>query len=121
MAFYCDPSEVEFAREPLAEVLREIAEGKALLVDVRSDEEWAEGHVEGAIFLPVMSLVEGCDPAALAAVLPAEKVLYTHCRVGMRAKAAAMVLGRLGYEVRPLEPGFEELVEAGFRPATLAP
>lgn len=119
MAFYFDPSEVEFATEPLAEVCREVAEGKAVLVDVRSDEEWAEGHVAGAIFLPVMTLVEGCDPVALANALPADKVLYTHCRVGMRAKAAAIVLGRLGYNVRPLEPGFEELVEAGFTPATL--
>ncbi len=35
--------------------------------------------------------------------------------------AAAIVLGRLGYNVRPLEPGFEELVEAGFMPANLEP
>ena len=119
MAIYFDPSEVEFATEPLAEVCRAVAEGKAVLVDVRNDEEWAEGHVAGAIFLPVMTLVEGCDPAALANVLPADKVLYTHCRVGMRAKAAAIVLRRLGYNVRPLEPGFEELVEAGLAPEML--
>jgi len=37
--------------------------------------------------------------------------------VGMRAKMAAKVLTQQGYTVRVLKPGYEELVEAGFKKA----
>lgn len=32
----------------------------------------------------------------------------------MRAKAAAAILQQLGYEVRALKPGYDELLKAGF-------
>ncbi len=85
------------------------------MVDVRSEEEWNEGHVEGAIFVPITSLRKGGDPKALAKVLPKDKTLYTYCVVGMRAKAAAYELGRQGYTVRAVQPGYEDFLKAGFK------
>lgn len=35
----------------------------------------------------------------------------------MRAKAAAKVLIKHGYEVRALKPGYDELLKAGFKKA----
>jgi rhodanese-related sulfurtransferase len=37
--------------------------------------------------------------------------------MGVRAVAAAKILEKLGYNVRPLKPGYEELVKAGFQKA----
>jgi phage shock protein E len=114
---------VEFTKDPLTTVSKNVAEEKAVLVDVRSKEEWDEGHVEGAIFLPVTSLRKyAFDAKKLAETLPPKKekiILYTHCVVGMRAKEAAKILGREGYIVRALRPGYDELIKFGFKPADL--
>jgi rhodanese-related sulfurtransferase len=89
-------------------------------VDVRSEEEWTNGHLEGSIFVPVASLFKhSLDPAKLEKTLPkkGEKILYTFCLVGMRAKQAGLVLEKQGYTVRALKPGYEDLIKAGFKKA----
>jgi rhodanese-related sulfurtransferase len=104
---------IEFTKDTLAVVQKSVAEGKAVLVDVRSQEEWNKGHLEGSIFLPVDSLRKNVDEKKLAKTLPKKKILYTFCVVGMRAKVAASKLQKYGYIVRPLKPGYEQLIEAG--------
>jgi phage shock protein E len=108
-------SNVEFTKDSLEVVKANVAKKKAMLVDVRSQEEWNKGHLEGSIFLPVDSLRKDVDPKMLAKKLPKDKILYTFCVVGMRAKAAATKLQTYGYTVRALKPGYEELVKAGFK------
>jgi rhodanese-related sulfurtransferase len=108
---------VEFTKDSLDTVKQNVANGKAVLVDVRSEEEWKKGHIEGTIFLPVTSLRKGGDSKAIAEVLPKKKIVYTFCVVGMRAKAAAYELEKQGYTVHALKPGYEQLVKAGFKKA----
>lgn len=114
-------TEIEFTKDSLEEVQKNIARERAVLVDVRSQEEWDEGHLEGSIFLPVTSLRKhSFDPVKVAKTLPKKKekkILYTFCVVGMRAKQAAKILSEQGYIVRALHPGYDELVEAGFKRA----
>jgi phage shock protein E len=45
-------SETKTETISVEEARREIAGGRALAVDVRSEEEWSEGHVPGATHLP---------------------------------------------------------------------
>lgn len=107
---------VEFTDDTLDVVKRNIESGTAVLVDVRSKEEWNAGHLENAVLLPVTSLQKhSLNPEEVARLLPEKKVIYTFCVVGMRAKAAAKVLSQLGYEVRSLKPGYDELRRAGIR------
>jgi rhodanese-related sulfurtransferase len=112
---------IDFTGDTLEVVQARVAQGEAVLVDVRSREEWNEGHIEGSLFVPVTSLRKrSLDPAQLAEALPAkqdEKIFYTFCVVGMRAKQAAIILQQQGYNVRALKPGFEELIRAGFKRA----
>lgn len=64
----------------------------ALLLDVRTPEEYAEGHLPGARNLPLQSL-EG-----IAAVAPAKDTpLYVYCRSGARSGQATGLLQRMGY------------------------
>ena len=106
---------VEFTDDTLEVVEKNVAEEKAVLVDVRSKEEWDQGHIPGSVFVPVTSLRKhSLNPAKLAETLPKEKIVYTFCVVGMRAKQAAKILQEQGYTVRALKPGYEQLVEAGF-------
>ncbi|WP_459558204.1 rhodanese-like domain-containing protein [Lacunimicrobium album] len=111
---------IEFTDDSLEIVKKNVADGKAFLVDVRSQEEWNQGHLEGSIFVPVSSLQKhSFDAAKLENTLKEhkEKILYTFCVVGMRAKSAGLVLENQGYTVRALKPGYEELIKAGFQPA----
>lgn len=46
----------EFTKDSIETIQKNVAGEKAVLVDVRSKEEWDEGHLEGSIFPPVTSL-----------------------------------------------------------------
>ncbi len=64
----------------------------AVLLDVREDDEWAAGHAEGAVHIPM-----GDVPARLAEV-PEGDPLYVVCRSGGRSARVAAWLDRNGYD-----------------------
>jgi rhodanese-related sulfurtransferase len=105
--------------DPLPLVQQNVAAGAAVLVDVREQNEWDGGHVAEAIFLPLSELCreDGVSAKLAAERLPKDTIIYTHCHLGVRSLSAAEILEKLGYEVRPLAPGYEELIAAGFRNA----
>lgn len=103
--------------DSLSTVKKNVTDGKAVLVDVRELSEWNRGHISGAIFLPLSELKDGIGAEALAKRLPKERILYTHCAVGIRSCTAADVLVKHGYDVRPLKPGYKDLLAAGFKNA----
>jgi phage shock protein E len=107
----------DLTNDPLPTVQENLATHKAVIVDVREPGEWKEGHIEGAISLPLSSLKQGVDISVLEQQLPKDRIVYTHCVMGVRALAAAKILEKLGYNVRPLKAGYEELVKAGFEKA----
>jgi rhodanese-related sulfurtransferase len=108
----------EHTKDTLPTVKKNVEDRKAVLVDVREQSEWDSGHLDGAVFLPLSELKDGVDKQKLAGKLPKEKIVYTHCKAGGRCVKAAEVLEKLGYDVRPLKPGYEELLKAGFKQAS---
>jgi len=65
----------------------------AVIIDVRSPDEFAAGHVDGAINIPLDSL------AARASALPKNAVLVTVCgKGGGRSERAATELRALGFD-----------------------
>ena len=85
----------ELSNDPLPTVRENVATYKAILVDVREPGEWKQGHVEGAISLPLSSLVKDADTSVLEQQLPKDKIVYTHCVMGVRARKAAKILEKL--------------------------
>ena len=104
----------EHTKDSLDVVKQAVAEQKAIIVDVREPDEWQEGHIQGARLLPLSVLEKGVNPQELARVLPKDKIIYCHCLMGGRCVDAAAILAPLGYDVRPLKPGYPQLVKAGF-------
>ncbi|HUG53573.1 MAG TPA: molybdopterin-synthase adenylyltransferase MoeB [Vicinamibacteria bacterium] len=107
-------------REVSPEQAREKGAG-AVLIDVREADEWAQGHVPGALFIPRGFLelrVEEKVPDRAR-----EVILY--CAGGTRSALAARALQDLGYErVSSMSGGFGRWKEAGFPievPRTLSP
>ncbi|MFM9025596.1 MAG: rhodanese-like domain-containing protein [Planctomycetaceae bacterium] len=105
-------------KDSLDTVRTALAADTAVLVDVREPDEWRDGHVAGARLVPLSALEKGVKPEELAKVLPTDKIVYCHCLAGGRCLEAAAILAPLGYDVRPLEPGYPDLVRAGFPTAT---
>ncbi|WP_439106130.1 rhodanese-like domain-containing protein [Congregibacter sp.] len=68
-------------------------QGGALLVDVRTAEEFATGHLPGAVNIPHGEIVEGL--AALETPKSTEIVLY--CRSGNRSGIATKSLSAAGF------------------------
>jgi rhodanese-related sulfurtransferase len=104
-------------KDPLATVKENVKSGKAVIVDVREQDEWDAGHLKGAILMPQSKLKDEAVAAELAKKLDKSKVIYTHCRAGRRALTCGEILKKQGFDVRPLKAGFDELVKEGFEKA----
>jgi phage shock protein E len=100
--------------DTLDTVKKNLADGKAVLVDVRELAEWKAGHLKGAKHLPLSDLKAGVDAEKLKKLLPEKGAIYLHCAAGKRCLAAADILKKQGYDVRPLKDGFGALAKNGF-------
>ena len=61
-----------------------------LVVDVRSEREWGERHIEGAVNIPLSRLQEHLGD------IPADRPLVVHCASDYRSTIAASLLRREG-------------------------
>jgi phage shock protein E len=104
---------IEHTMDSLETVKKNLDEKKAVLLDVREKKEWDEGHLQQAVLVPLSKLKEGTDPKTLLKDLDPKTIVYCHCRAGARAVTAAEILKKKGYDVRPLKPGYEELLKGG--------
>lgn len=93
------------------EQLLELQAGKdpeLLVLDVRSPEEYAAGHVPGAVNVPYDQV------AARLAEIPKDKDVVLYCRSGRRTGIAAEVLESNGYtRLRRLQGDLEAWMKAG--------
>lgn len=105
---------IEHTKDSLETVKERVAAKKAILVDVRDLVEWEQGHIKNAEHLPFRELQEKLDEAKLRKKIPKDTIVYTYCVVGMRSLKAGAILEKAGYDVRPLKPGYDELLKAGF-------
>lgn len=107
----------EHTKDTLDEVKKAIADDKAVMLDVREKSEWNAGHLKDAKLLPLSELQAGAKAEDVSKIVPKDKVIYCHCRAGVRCLKAADELKKLGYDVRPLKSGYEDLLKAGFAKA----
>ena len=75
---------------------RQAVANGAVLVDVRTPDEFSQGHIEGARNIPVG------DVRNRATELPKDKTIIVYCRSGHRAGEAQKTLASMGYQARNL-------------------
>ena len=64
-----------------------------IIIDARTDEEFAEGHIENAILIPEYEIASHAEKE-----LPdKEQLILVYCRSGRRSKIASEELVKLGY------------------------
>jgi rhodanese-related sulfurtransferase len=107
--------EMKHTTDSVEQVKTSVADGKAVIVDVREQAEWDNGHLKAASLVPLSLLSK--DGAEIPGTLPKDKPIYLHCRSGARSLKAAEILKAKGYDVRPLQAGYGQLVKDGFEKA----
>ena len=75
------------------EIKKEMVNGKSVLVDVRTDEEWQAGKAKGAIHFELRRLQNGEMPK-----LTRNRRIYVYCQSGMRSKIAQQILTDNGFD-----------------------
>ena len=84
--------------------IENLLKNKEFLLDVREEYEYQEGHVKGAVNLPLREILEKKDS------LPKDKDIYVYCRSGHRSADAVNFLKSLGFEkVHNIEGGFIDI------------
>lgn len=88
-----------------AEFADVIKSDSAILLDVRTADEYKDGHIEGARNIDVLK-----DDFRSAAIsqLPKDKTIAVYCRSGRRSMKAARTLAAEGYKVVNLRGGWLE-------------
>jgi rhodanese-related sulfurtransferase len=76
------------------EVLLKLDQAAYTLIDVRTPKEYQQGHIPGAINIPLSDIQS--DASTLG--LPKETNVVLYCRSGYRAGKAAKVLRREGFK-----------------------
>lgn len=74
-----------------------------VVLDVRGAEEFAEGHVEGAVNIAYTRLAPQLDE------LPRDRRIFVHCGSGLRAAMAVSFLAREGFDVVFVDGNFREI------------
>ncbi len=97
--------------EPITrkELLKRTREGLVTVLDVRPPEEYAAGHVPGAVNLPLKDLKKRLGE------LPKDQEIIAYCRGShcILAFEAVAELRKRGYTVRRMEEGYPEWKAAG--------
>ncbi|MHB1527317.1 MAG: MBL fold metallo-hydrolase [Candidatus Dormibacteria bacterium] len=83
--------------------------GGARVLDVRQDQEWAAGHLPGALHIHIPDL------AAQVGELAGKETTYTLCQTGHRAAIAASILDSAGVPVVLVDGGVPDWAERGYQ------
>lgn len=67
---------------------------KTILLDVRSPQEYNEGHLNEAINIPLYELEKCCD----CKLKGKEKIIIVYCKSGIRSKKAIKILKKAGFK-----------------------
>ena len=84
--------------------IEKLVKNKEFLLDVREEYEYQDGHIKGAVNLPLREILGKKDS------LPKDKDIYVYCRSGHRSADAVNFLKSLGFEkVHNIEGGFIDI------------
>lgn len=87
--------EVKAKQTITASELKELIDEKNedyVLIDVRTEEEFSEGHIPTAMNIPHTEIEDHIDE------IPKDRLIIVYCKLGVRASVAALKLEELGYK-----------------------
>ena len=87
----------------------QLREEGAILLDVRRLEEWNQGHIPGAVLIPLDEL------QARISELPVDQDIVIYCRIGNRSALALSILHNTGFStVYSMTGGINDWIYTGY-------
>jgi len=108
--FSCSAQTDKYKSVEVEEFEKTIADTSVVRLDVRTAEEYAEGHIAGALNIDVQN--DRFEQMA-DSILPKDKTIALYCRSGRRSKKAATILADKGYNIVELNSGYIGWTGAG--------
>ena len=87
-----------------------IADSSAIILDVRTADEYSGGHIPNAINIDLSS---PNFPDEAESRLPKYRTIAVYCKNGVRSQMAATLLANRGYNIIYLHGGISEWIKAG--------
>lgn len=113
--FGCSSAQTEgFKSLTVEEYAKAIEDTTIVRLDVRTAEEYAEGHIANTLNIDVLK--DDFEGKAVA-TLPKDRTIAVNCRSGKRSKNAAQILVKNGFKVIELDAGYNGWIGNG-KPVT---
>ncbi|MFF1412686.1 rhodanese-like domain-containing protein [Streptomyces sp. NPDC058289] len=96
---------------PLPSVAASALPSEAFVLDVRENDEWAAGHAEGALHIPMSEFVARIGE--LTEKIEDERPVYVMCRVGGRSAQVAQYLRSQDIDAVNVAGGMQDWEAAG--------
>jgi len=93
-----------------AEQLKSYDKGNSVLIDVRTEDEFKNGHLEGAVNIPVDSL------RGRIGELDKSKEILGYCQIGLRGYVASRILTQNGFKVKNVDGGYKCASMLNYKP-----
>ena len=76
----------------IEELKNKLSQG-AILIDVRSNQEYREGHLQGAVNIPDFEIANRIQRE----ISKKNQLIVLYCQYGGRSKSAKMMMEKMGY------------------------
>lgn len=97
--------------KPVEKTAAQPAKAKGIWIDVRTPEEFKEGHLKDAVNIPVDQI-----GARIGSVSPDKSApVNLYCRSGRRSEAALQELKKMGYTNVTNHGGYQDLLQKGLK------
>ena len=109
--FGCSSAQTQGFKSLTVDEYAKVIEDTAIVrLDVRTAEEYADGHIANTINIDVL---KDDFEKKTKATLPKDKVIAVNCRSGKRSKNAAKILVKNGFKGIELDEGYNGWVNKG--------
>lgn len=99
------------AAKPAEKTAAQPAKAKGIWIDVRTPEEFKEGHLKDAVNIPVDQI-----GARIGSVSPDKSApVNLYCRSGRRSEATLQELKKMGYTNVTNHGGYQDLLQKGLK------
>lgn len=106
--FGCSAQTEGFKSLTVKEYAKAIEDTAIVRLDVRTAEEFAEGHIAKTLNIDVL---KNDFESKAVAMLPKNHIIAVNCRSGKRGKNAARILVKNGFKVIELDGGYNDWVK----------
>ena len=109
--FGCSSAQTQGFKSLTVDEYAKVIEDTAIVrLDVRTAEEYADGHIANTINIDVL---KDDFEKKTKATLPKDKVIAVNCRSGKQSKNAARILVKNGFKVIELDAGYNDWLAKG--------